>query len=595
MSITSGGLVTYLVKTNGNGILGTINVHSIMVDKGVNKISTAKLFILDGDPSAREFKVSSSNTFVPGNTISIEAGYDSNNKLLFEGIITKQRIKVDAIVGSMLEIECRDEAIKMAVGRKTSTYSKKKDSEIMQSIIGNYSKLSSDVSATPTVWPEQVQYYATDWDFILLRAEANGFIVTTLNGKVSVFPPNKETLPVLTVEYGDNLLEFNAELNSVNQIDSVQGSSWDYQTQKVVRSQAKSNYAGAGNLSTKKLSKVVDLGEYKVQTTAPLNTSDLSNWSQAVITKSEYAKIQGEVKFQGTSLVEPGKYIRLNGLGDRFNGGHLASSILHTISDGNWITEVAIGVSSNWFTQEPGVMATPASGLLPGAQGLFNGTVKKMYEDPDNQYRILIDVPMFDATGKGIWARLANFYSTSGAGAFFFPEVGDEVVIGFLNQDPRFPIILGSLYSSIKNKPYSNLTPNEKNSMKAIVSKKGLSMEFDDENVVLTFNTPNKNKAVFSDQDKKITIQDENGNSIEMNEAGITIKSSKDINIQASEKLILKGNTGVEIQSSGGDVTIEGMNVQVLADAEFSAKGSATAELVGGGETIIKGAMVMIN
>jgi uncharacterized protein involved in type VI secretion and phage assembly len=240
-------------------------------------------------------------------------------------------------------------------------------------------------------------------------------------------------------------------------------------------------------------------------------------------------------------------------------------------------------------------MAPPASGLLPGVQGLFNGTVKKMYEDPDGQYRVLIDAPMFGAKGEGVWARLTNFYSTSGAGAFFLPEVGDEVVLGFLNEDPRFPIILGSLYSSTKNKPFKGLDPDKKNSKKAIVSKSKMYMEFDDENIVLTLTTPGKNQAVFSDKDQKITIKDQNGNSIEMNSGGIKIKSSKDISIEASKKLTLKGNTGVDIQSSGGDVNLKGLNINNKANVKFSANGSAQAELKGGAQTTIKGAMVMIN
>ncbi len=594
-NIKSGGLVTFSIKVNGNVIPDTMDIKGIEIEKGINKISKAIISIIDGNASTGKFNASSSSDFVPGNELTIELGYDTENELVFKGIITKQSIKIQGSVGSLLEVECRDEAIKMIVGRKTSTFSKKKDSEIIQSIIGNYSGLSSNVTTTPTTWPEQVQYYTTDWDFILSRAEANGLVVTTLNGKVAVFPPNKDTTSVLDIKYGDNLLEFNADLNAVNQLNSVQGSSWDYQTQKVVNGQAKTDYSGPGNLSTKKLSEVVGLKEYEVQTTAPLNVSELTNWSKATIIKSEYAKIQGEVTFQGSNLVDPGKYITLSGLGDRFNGNHFISNVQHTIRDGNWITETSIGLSSTWCTQEPDVMAPPASGLLPGAQGLFNGTVKKMYEDPDSQYRILVDVPMFDANGEGIWARLSNFYSTSGAGAFFLPEVGDEVVIGFLNQDPRFPIILGSLYSSTKNKPYNGLTPNEKNSIKAIASKKGISMEFDDENVVLTLNTPSKNQAVFSDKDKKITIKDQNGNSIEMSSSGITLKSSKNINIEASQKLILRGDAGVDIQSSGDDVSIKGMNVKASADMGFSAVGEISAQLTGGTETTIKGAMVMIN
>jgi uncharacterized protein involved in type VI secretion and phage assembly len=175
------------------------------------------------------------------------------------------------------------------------------------------------------------------------------------------------------------------------------------------------------------------------------------------------------------------------------------------------------------------------------------------------------------------------------------PEVGDEVVVGFLNEDPRYPIILGSMYSSSNNQPYDGLDPDEENTKKAIVSKSGIFIQFDDENKVLTFQTPSNNTAVFSDEDKKITIQDQNNNSIEMSESGITIKSDNDITIQAAQSLALKGDTGVTIESSGGDVQIKGMNIKETADMEYSAEGSMTASLQGGTQTTIKGAMVMIN
>ena len=593
--IKSGGIATFAVKVNGSAIADELSVLSIHIEKKVNRIASAKIIILDGEPNTGKFDASSSTTFVPGATISIEAGYDNNNAVIFSGLIMSQTIRIDNLVGSALEIECRDNAIKMIVGRKSLTFSKQKDSDIISSIIGSYSGLSSDVTATTTVWPEQVQFYATDWDYILALAEANGLIVTTLNGKVSVFPPDKSTSSVLTVTYGDNLLEFNAKLNAVTQLGNVAANSWDFKTQAVVNGNAAPNVSGAGNLTTKKLSEAIGLSTYQLQTSAPLESADLTNWSKAQIIKSEYAKIMGEAKFQGTNLIDPGKYMTFAGIGDRFNGDYLIGGVVHDLSQGNWVSEVTLGLSPFWFTEEPDVMAPPASGLVPGAKGLFNATVKKMDEDPDSQYRVLVDVPLLDPKGEGIWARLTNFYSTSGAGAFFMPEVGDEVILGFINEDPRYPIILGSVYSSTSIKPFTGLDPNQKNSVKAIVSKSGISVQFDDENKVWTVATPNKNTIIISDKDKKITIQDENNNSIVMSNSGIDLSSQKNINISANQNVTIKGNQGVNIQSSGGDVSIKGLNIKENADMQYSAQGGQMAQVSGGMQLTLKGAMVMIN
>lgn len=592
--IKSGGIATFTVKVQGSAVPDDLQILSVHIEKKVNGIPTARIVILDGEANTGKFDASSSATFVPGADVTIEAGYDTVNVLVFKGIITRQSIRIDELVGSALEVECRDAAVKMIVGRKSLSYSAKTDSDIISSIIGTYG-LSASVAPTSTAWPQQVQYYVTDWDFMLARADANGMIVTVLNGAISVGKPDADTSPVLAVGFGSGLLEFNADLNSVTQLGSVKASGWDYKNQAISSAEASGPVAGPGNLSSQTLSGVVGLSDYQLQTTAPVETSDLTDWSNAQLIKSAYSKIQGEAKFQGTSLVDPGKYITLSGLGDRFNGDHLVSGVVHDLSDGNWTTEVTVGLSPVWFTEEPDVMSPPASGLLPGARGLFNGTVKKMFEDPDSQYRILVNVPLFDPAGAGLWARLSNFYSTSGAGAFFMPEVGDEVVLGFLNEDPRYPVILGSMYSSSTLIPFAGLDPNEKNTQKAIVSKSGMILKFDDDLIEFSITTPASNTIIISDHDKKITISDQNNNTIVMSENGIAISSPKDISIAADGKLSLTGTQGVTIGASGGDVATSGINIKETADSQYSAEGGEIAKINSGMELTLKSAMIMIN
>ncbi len=593
-TIPSGSVVTSTVKIDGKPIDDTTLVYSIEIMQSVNRISSAEIILLDGDVTKGKFDQSSSSTFVPGKKVIIEVGYESKNEKIFEGIITKQGLKINK-EGATLIVECKDEAVKMTVGRKSKTFKEKTDSDIISSIIGEYSGLKKSVASTTTAWPEQVQYYTSDWDFVLARAQANGFVTTTLDGKLTVEKYDADSQSVLEVKYGDNLIDFNSELDSVSQIANVKASTWDYKTQKVITGEAPSQYAGAGNLSSKKLSEVVGLKNFELQTPGYLKKDDLTNWSKAQILKNEYAKIKGRVKVQGTKLVLPAKFITLSGLGDRFNGDNFVSEVRHFIGDGDWMTHITIGMSPYWFTENTDVMSPPAAGLLPGARGLFNATVKKMYEDPDNQYRILIDIPLFDGAGEGLWARLSNFYSTSGAGAFFLPEVGDEVVIGFLNQDPRYPIILGSLYSSTKNKPFEGLAPNEKNTKKAIVSKSHIQIEFDDENKILTIKTPSENTIVLNDKDKEISIKDQNSNSIVMSGSGITIKSPKNINIEAGQKVNIKGSSGVTIESSGGDVTTKGLNVKTTASMEYNMSASTQASLKSGMQMSLKSGMIMIN
>ncbi|MCW3122810.1 MAG: type secretion protein Rhs, partial [Flavipsychrobacter sp.] len=232
--------------------------------------------------------------------------------------------------------------------------------------------------------------------------------------------------------------------------------------------------------------------------------------------------------------------------------------------------------------------------ILSSARGLFNGTVKQIHDDPKGHYRILVDLPLPGALSAGIWARPANFYATSGAGAFFLPEVGDEVVVGFLNEDPRYPIILGSLYSNPEHKPHASLVPDEQNSLKAIVSKSGLTVSFDDKDKILSISSPGMNTIVVNDKEKEISIKDQHANSIVMSTDGIAINSLKDIKIGAGGIISINGTGNIGITSKA-DVTVSALNISETANVGYTAKGTTSAEVSASGQVSIKGAMVMIN
>ena len=89
----------------------------------------------------------------------------------------------------------------------------------------------------------------------------------------------------------------------------MKASSWDYKTQTVLSKKVANSYIGPGNLSSKTLSKVVGLSDFELQSTIPQTTSSLTDWANAELVKSAFAKIQGDVTFRGTSLAEPGKFL----------------------------------------------------------------------------------------------------------------------------------------------------------------------------------------------------------------------------------------------------------------------------------------------
>ena len=60
------------------------------------------------------------------------------------------------------------------------------------------------------------------------------------------------------------------------------------------------------------------------------------------------------------------------------------------------------------------------------------------------------DLPM-----DGYWARVTQSWAGPKYGAMFWPRVGNEVLVAFENGDPDRPVVVGSLYNSLNETPYT--------------------------------------------------------------------------------------------------------------------------------------------
>ncbi len=588
---SSSDLVTLSIKSQGSPIKDSYQVLSAYVDSSINKIPYCEIEISDGSASKEDFPVSDSDTFVPGNKIEVLAGYENNNTSVFKGIIVKHGVRISRNEGPVLVVLCKAEAVKMTVGRKNAYFKDLKDSDIISKLVYN-NGLTSEVAATSNQLKEVIQYYSSDWDFMLCRADINGMVTIVEDGKVVIKNPDEETKEPLELTYGQDIFEFDAEIDAQTQIKSVKSNAWDPKAQAISSGEATINNLDIGNITSNKLSEVIGLSSYDLQTAGPLEANMLSSWAKAKTTKSKYAKVRGTVKFQGSALAKPGTLIDLKGLGARFNGKGFISGVIHEIKEGNWITTAKLGLSPEWFASTVKQEAPLSSGLLPGMQGLQIGKVKKINKDPDSEFRVLISLPLIQSSDEGVWARLATFYATSDSGAFFYPEVGDEVVVGFFNDDPRYPVILGSMYSSGRAAPE---TPDEKNNIKAFVSREKMKVTFDEEKKIITITTPNENQLVFNDDEKSIKMTDQNSNFIELSSEGIELNSSSSIKITAAESITMDGPSGITGTASGGTISLRGLTISCTADTEFSASGDASASFSSSAEVSITGAMVLIN
>ena len=586
-------VISFEVKVGGKVLPKDLVVMKVHVKLEVNKIARAYVSILGGNSYKNIFPESEESTFAPGKDIEISIGYSQKNIKVFSGIITKHSLDIGPnylsySTRNLLLLEASDKSIKMTVGKKSEIYEKKKDSDIITTLLST-AGLTKKVTATTLTHDLISRHNCSDWEFMLNRAKANGMVVLNAIGEVTVEAPKASGKEVLTLTYGKDIQTFRGDLDASSQLQGVEAINYDiYDEKEVKQTGVDSKFDIPGNITGSTLGKVAAAAKVSLNVPVPVLTQELKGHADALLAASRLRRMTGEISFRGSTDVKLGCYLKLDGFGKLFNGLVYITSVQHLVENGEYQTNVSFGLKPEIFTNTPHAELN----LLPPIAGLHVGIVKKLDADPAKKNRIQVMIPSLKSTGSGIWAMLGHFHAGKNSGSFFVPELNSEVIVGFINDDPRFPVVLGSLYSK-------NNTTKEKftadNFIKSIVTKGGTRLEFEDKDKTFKVITPGKNMIFISDKDKGVKIEDQNKNIILTSAKGISMDSDKDIKITAKGKLELNGTKGVVVKSSSGDTEVSGKNAKLKASAKVEVNGSAGADIKSSSAINIKGSMVNVN
>jgi uncharacterized protein involved in type VI secretion and phage assembly len=204
--------------------------------------------------------------------------------------------------------------------------------------------------------------------------------------------------------------------------------------------------------------------------------------------------------------------------------------------------------------------AQPLPYPIPGKmQGTFLAKVVSV-NDPDNLSRVQIRLhhlpDEISDQDCAIWARVAVPFAGGNRGAFFLPDVGDEVAVVFVQGDPRQPLVTGGLWNGTDTAPETLGGSKDHIDRYTIVSKKGSRIaivEETDGEATISITTPGN---------VTLTLTESSGGKIELEAAGNTIKlDTQGVSIQTGQK--------VSVQASQVEVNAAQVNVNA-AMSKFS-------------------------
>jgi phage protein D/phage baseplate assembly protein gpV len=534
---------------------------------------------------------------------------------LITGEVTSLEAEFDT-TGSHAVIRGYDHSHRLHRGRRTTSYVKVTDSEIVRKVAQGAGLSLGTIEQTNVTHEHVPQANLSDWDFLKARAREIGYELTVVDGKLEFRKPaESEEAPTagdltstdrLQLILGSNLESFRPRLTSAEQVKEVEVRGWDPSRKEKLVGSAPAATKSAQLSSTTQPSTPADLAQkFNAPTFVAVDRAHTSQPTVDAVARALAEQIAGVfTEAEGTAKGDPrlkaGTAVSVGLAGDPFDGRYTLSATRHVFSpDGYKTTFVVSG------RQERSLLGLASLGATNGANsssgppifGLVIAQVTSVV-DPNKLARVKVKFPWLSDTYESDWARVVQVGAGGGRGLLVLPEVGDEVLVGFEQGDIRWPYVLGGLYNGVDNpKDDPKLIDSGAGTVdrRWFMSRRGHILSFDDATNgggILIETGDAKQVLSLSAASTRIHVSS-SGDVVIEGKGKVTITAGSDLSIDAKRSISLKapqvsvaGDTKVEVKSSAS-MSVEGATVSV--------KGTASADIDGGGMCNVHAGLVRIN
>lgn len=509
-------------------------------------------------------------------------------------------VTVEPGLGGQLEIvlAADDKRHRLMRGMNIRTFLDMKDSDIASKIAGEYG-LTAKTKAT-TATHAYVLQAQSDGAFLTERCRAIGYH-WWVDGKELHFQPIDKRTEEVELTWGDQLTSFRVAMASAESSKGTKVRSWDSAKQQSVKAdkspKADLAYAGSSAAIAKTLieqgAKLSSNDRFAGTRPFP-DTTNASNYAESLAKRAASTQLTARGETIGTPGVRAGVNVSIDGLG-KLDGSYLVTAADHIFSaeygyrtrfvcgslDGDGIVDL-LGAASA-ASRDPWPSGQLVIGVVTNIEGTGPAAVKVKY-------------PTLSDKEESAWARIVSAGAGADRGLQLYPEVGDEVLVGFEHGDPNRPLIMGGLWSEKLTAPVDNkkVVKSKKIVSRTWKSRNGHSITFNDsdsakENTIVIAHADGKTKIELTPDKVLITTPKETEF---LADGDMTLKAKGNLKLEANN-ITVKAKSKASIE--GMQVSAKGSTKAAIEAAQTEIKGSATLKLEGGGMTEVKGGMVKIN
>lgn len=421
------------------------------------------------------FELFDEDRFRPGTRVEIAFRAETDPVVVTSGEATA--VSVEPALGGRHELVVAglDLTHRLARGPKARAFTNMTDGDIARRIAGEYG-LDTDVDGTGEVREHVLQYGETDYAFLRRIAGRIGFdfwiAEQTFHFKQK--PVGRTTPPTLT--WGANLRDFRVRFSSTESCDEVVVTAWDPVHKQSITGRAQTPELGTDAPAGQQMADAArqtfgavtrSAGQFPAASQAEADAR-----AEALLYKASGDQVVLRGEANGNPWISAGDNVKLDRVGTRLAGKYVVTSVEHIYGTNQpYLTRFVCG------GKEPNALADLVGG--PGAPGrqdnrgwgsLVIGVVTNN-DDKDGMARVKVKFPTLSDDESG-WARVASIGGGAARGIEWLPEVGDEVLVGFENDDKARPIVLGGMWSTTDAPPEQNPTRGGQVTQRIMASRK---------------------------------------------------------------------------------------------------------------------------
>jgi Bacteriophage probable baseplate hub protein len=283
--------------------------------------------------------------FDVGRAVEVKLGHDQPLATLVSGEITGMEADYTASGLPRVTVRGYDRRHRLQRGRKVQTYVNQKDSDIAATI-ARQAGLTPRVTDSEVVHDYVLQANQTDMEFLLERARRIQYQLTAKGTELYFQPVPSAQSADFTLRLTDDLIDFHPRLSSVGQVSDVSVRGWNPKNKESIVADASSGAvtgkmggsisgpALAARAFGKAVGRVSDL---PVDVKGPADQV-----AAALLNASALAFITGEGTCAGRPEMRAGRVIQLDGLGKRFSGLYLVTSVSHRFAGNGYTTHFTV-------------------------------------------------------------------------------------------------------------------------------------------------------------------------------------------------------------------------------------------------------------